>query len=199
MVAFYHQERFVEVLSVRLENSTMKRVITIGGLHGTGKSSVADHIAKRFGLRRVSAGIIFRQLAQERGLSLEDFSKMAEEEVEIDRLIDDRLRTEAEKGDVVIDGQLAGWMAGENSDLNVFLTASDETRVRRISERDSRDFEEALEETRTREASERERYFEYYEVDICDVSIYDLIVNTEMYSLEEVVEIVAAAVEGILS
>ncbi|TFF96383.1 cytidylate kinase [Candidatus Thorarchaeota archaeon] len=176
----------------------MKRVVTIGGLHGTGKSSVADHIAERFELRRVSAGTIFRELAKERGLSLEEFSKVAEEDVEIDQLIDNRLRTEAEKGDIITDGQLAGWMAGENSDLNVYLMASDETRVKRIAERDSRDFDEALEETIAREASERERYLEYYGVDILDLSIYDLVINTDLFSLDEVVEIVAAAVEGIL-
>ena len=177
----------------------MKRVITIGGLHGTGKSSVADLIAKRFGLRRVSAGIIFRQLAEERGLTLEEFSRVAEDEVGIDRLIDDRLKAEAERGNVVIDGQLAGWMAGENADLNILLTAEDNTRIRRIADRDSRDYEASLKETKAREASEAERYLEYYGVDISDISIYDLIVNTELYDLDEVVDIVAAAVEGILS
>jgi cytidylate kinase len=177
----------------------MKRVITIGGLHGTGKSSVADLISKRFGLRRVSAGIIFRQLAEERGLTLEEFSRVAEEEVGIDRLIDDRLKAEAERGNVVIDGQLAGWMAGENADLNILLTAEDDTRIRRIADRDCRDYEAALKETKAREASEAERYLEYYGVDLSDISIYDLIVNTELYDLDEVVDIVAAAVEGVLS
>jgi cytidylate kinase len=94
----------------------MKRVITVGGLHGTGKSSVADAVAKKFNLRRISAGVAFRQLAKERNLTLEEFSRVAEGNEEIDRLIDDRLKTEAEKGDAVIDGQLAAWMAGDNAD-----------------------------------------------------------------------------------
>ncbi len=177
----------------------MKRVITIGGLHGTGKSSVADEIAQRFNLRRMSAGIVFRQLAKERGLSIEEFSLAAEEDEEIDRLIDERLRLEAERGNVVMDGQLAAWMAGENADLNILLTATDETRVKRIADRDNRDFEASLRETRTREASEKERYFEFYGVDISDISIYDLIIDTENYSLKEVVEIAAVAVEGVLT
>lgn len=183
----------------QLEYETMKRVITIGGLHGTGKSSVADAIAERFDLRRVSAGVIFRQLAAERGLSLEEFSRIAEKDKEIDRLIDDRLKSSAEEGGVVIDGQLAGWMAGDNADLKIMLTAPVEVRVKRIADRDGTDYEDALQETLAREASERERYSEYYGVDISDLSIYDMILDTTDRTLDEVIETVCEAVRRALS
>ncbi len=173
----------------------MKRVITIGGLHGTGKSSVADAIAKRFNLRRVSAGVIFRQLAQERGMTLEEFSRVAEGIEEIDKLIDDTQREAAEKGNAVIDGQLAAWMAGENADLKILLIASVDTRIQRISERDGSGFEQARRETITREGSERARYLEYYKVDVSDLSVYDLILNTDKYSLEAVTKIIFTAIE----
>jgi cytidylate kinase len=173
----------------------MKRVITIGGLHGTGKSSVADAVAKRFNLRRMSAGVIFRQLAKERDLTLEEFSRVAEGNEDIDRLIDDKLREEAEKGDAVIDGQLAAWMAGDNADLKILLIASVENRIKRISERDTTDYEYARRETITREGSEKARYFEYYGVDVSDHSTYDLIINTDKYDLEEVIKIVFVAIE----
>ena len=198
-MAFSRLEQFVAVSSLKPENRAMKRVITIGGLHGTGKSSVADEIAERFNLRRMSAGIVFRELAKERGLTIEEFSLAAEEDEEIDRLIDNRLKEEAAKGNVVMDGQLAAWMAGENADLNILLTATDETRVKRIANRDNRDFEASLRETRTREASEKDRYLDFYGVDIADHSIYDLIVDTENLTLDEVVEIVVTAVDGVLA
>ena len=111
----------------------MKRVISVGGLHGTGKSSLADAIAKKFNLRRMSAGVIFRQLAKERNLTLEEFSRVAAGDEDIDRLIDDKLREEAEKGNAVIDGQLAAWMAGDNADLKILLIASVENRIRRLA------------------------------------------------------------------
>lgn len=179
----------------QLESNAMKRVITIGGLHGTGKSSVADAIAKRFNLRRMSAGVIFRQLAEERGLTLEEFSRVAEGNEDIDRLIDDKLRKEASKGNAVIDGQLAAWMAGDNADLKILLIASVENRIRRISERDGTEFEYARRETITREGSEKARYLEYYGVDVSDHSIYDLIINTDKYDLEDVIKIVSTAIE----
>lgn len=180
---------------MQLESRTMKRVITIGGLHGTGKSSVADSIAQKFGLRRISAGIIFRQLAEERGLTLEEFSRIAEGDLEIDKLIDSTQKTAAKEGNAVIDGQLAAWMAGEHADLNILLTAPVEDRIKRIAERDGTDFEFAKRETIAREGSEKARYFEYYKVDISDLSIYDLILNTGKYDLEGVTEVVTTAIE----
>ncbi len=172
----------------------MNRVITIGGLHGTGKSSVADRVAREFGLRRVSAGMIFRQLAKEHGMTLERFSRLAEERPEIDRLLDKRIAEEARSGDVVLDGQLAAWMVGDLADLRVLLTAPLETRVHRIAGRDGVDYETALHETVIREESEAERYREFYNIDISDLSIYDLVINTEKYDLEGVTRVVLVAV-----
>ena len=177
---------------------TMKRVFTIGGLHGTGKSSVADRIAKKFDLRRVSAGVIFRELAKKRGLTLEEFSIVAEEEENIDRELDASLKTAAMKGNVLLDGQLAGWMAGDYADFKILLTASIDTRVKRIAERDDVSFKHARLETLNREASEKERYLEFYGVNISDQSIYDLILNTEKYDLEGVIKVLTTAIETFL-
>ena len=173
----------------------MKRVITIGGLHGTGKSSVADRISKEFNLRRVSAGIIFRRLAQERGLTLEEFSRVAEQDEEIDSLLDDTLKEEAAKGNVVIDGQLAAWMAGDHADFKIQLIAPLDVRIDRISQRDGIDYEYAKRETIAREGSESARYKEFYGVDITDQSIYDLILRTDRYDLDGVVRILSADIQ----
>ena len=171
----------------------MKRVITIGGLHGTGKSSAADNISKMFNLKRVSAGGIFRQLAQERGVTLEEFSKIAEEDETIDRELDARIKIEAEKGNVMLDGQLAAIMAGDHADIKILLTASLRTRVKRIAARDDVSYEDALHETETREMIERARYKEFYDYDVANFSIYDLVINTEKYDLEGVTAIIKVA------
>jgi cytidylate kinase len=195
MEAWFRQRLYVESSSKQHETRAMKRVVTVGGLHGTGKSSEADAIAKKFDLKRMSAGVVFRQLAKDRNLTLEEFSRVAEGNEDIDRLIDDKLREEAENGNAVIDGQLAAWMAGDNADLKILLIASTENRIRRISERDGTDFEYARRETITREGSEKARYLEYYGVDISDHTVYDLIINTDKYDLEEVIAIVFTAIE----
>lgn len=175
----------------------MALVVTLSGLHGTGKSSVADRLAKEFNLRRVSAGQIFRKLAAEKGMDLEEFSAYAEENREVDRKLDTTLKTEAKKGNVILDGQLAGWMAGKNGDLKILLTAPLDVRVQRIADRDQTDFEDAKEETLIREKSEHARYKEYYGIDITDNSIYDLILNTAIYPLEGVVTILSTAIRNL--
>jgi cytidylate kinase len=177
----------------------MKRVITIGGLHGTGKSSVADKISKLFDLRRVSAGGIFRQLAKERGVTLEEFSRIAEDDETIDRELDARIKSEAEKGNAMLDGQLAAVMAGDHADIKILLTASLRTRVKRIAARDDVSYEDALHETETREMIERARYKEFYNYDVADLSIYDLVINTEKYDLEGVTAIIKVALDELFN
>jgi cytidylate kinase len=172
----------------------MKRVITISGLHGTGKSSVADRLAQDFGLRKVSAGIIFRTLAKQRGLTLEEFSKAAEGDTEIDKMLDNTLRQEAAKGNVVLDGQLAAWMAGEHADLRILLTAPLDVRVKRIADRDGSDFKFAKRETIARERSEKARYRKLYGINIADTTVYDIVLNTDKYDLEGVVAVLKAAI-----
>lgn len=176
----------------------MKRVITVSGLHGTGKSSVAGRIAKEFGLRIVSAGSLFRSLAKERGLTLEQFSRVAEHDSKIDRILDDGLKEEAEKGGVVLDGQLSAWMAGEKADFRILLTAPLDIRLQRIADRDAISFEQAKHQTSVREKSERARYRRLYGINIEDQSVYDLVLNTARYDLEGVVTVLAGAIRTYL-
>jgi len=157
-------------------------VITISGLHGTGKTTVAEMLAKNLGLRHVSAGQLFRQMAEERGLSLNALSMKASEKDELDRLVDNRTKEEAKKGNAVIDGLLAGWMAAENANLKLYLLAPDNVRVARIAGRDKCSLDEAGKTTFFRERLERRRFKRFYAIDIDDLSIYDLVLNTGLLS-----------------
>jgi cytidylate kinase len=161
---------------------TLDLVITVSGFHGTGKTTVAEMLARALGLRHVSAGQLFRQMAEERGLSLSALSVRASEKDELDRLVDSRTKEEAKKGNAVIDGLLAGWMAGEDADLKFYLFAPDDVRVARIARRDKCSLEEARKATFSRERLERRRFKRFYAIDIDDLSIYDLILNTGLLS-----------------
>lgn len=162
----------------------MGLVITIGGPHGTGKSTYAKIIAKEFNLRYVSAGQLFRDLARERGISLEELSKQAAENEEIDRLIDGRSAAEAAKGNVVIEGQLAAWMAKDIADIRIYVKAPDEVRIARIAHRDHTDYEVARRQTLERERIQRERFRRYYGIDMDDTSLYNIVINTGNRSVE---------------
>ena len=169
-------------------------VITVSGLHGSGTSTQARRLAESLGLRYVSAGLLFRRIAEERGLTLEELSRLAEESPELDRMIDERTKEEARRGGVVIDATLAGWMA-EDADLKIFLTAPLEERVRRIARREGLSLEEAMRETLKRERSERERFKRYYGIDINDLSIYDVVLNTALFKPDATARILRGIVE----
>lgn len=174
----------------------MCKVIAIGGPHGAGKSTYAKAIASEFGLRLSSAGKLFREIAKERGLSLEEMSEIAKRDPSIDEEIDALTKREVEMGSVVVEGQLVAWMAGEGADMKICLFAPDELRFKRIAERDRLDIERAREQTRIREAAQRERYLRLYGIDVGDLSPYDLIVDTSLLPLEDTMAFLKRAVEA---
>ncbi len=169
-------------------------VITVSGYHGSGRSTHATRLAETFDLRYVSSGTIFRQLAKERGMDLEEMSRLTEEDSEIDRKIDERAKEESRKPGVVIDATLAGWMA-EGPDIRIFLLTSFEERIRRIADREDISFEEAENETVAREESEKDRFRIYYDVKIEDLSIYDVVLNTELFEVDATARILKSVVE----
>jgi len=172
-------------------------VIAISGLHGAGKTTAARAIVKRFGLSYLSAGAVFRRMAEERGMTLDEFSRHVERHPEIDRQIDERTMDAARVGDVVIDARLAGWMA-KDADVRVLLTAPLELRVKRIARRERRSYEEVLAETERRERSEARRFKRFYGIDVNDHSVFDLVLNTRRWTAGEMSRVLELAVELII-
>ncbi|MFP9061779.1 (d)CMP kinase [Natrialbaceae archaeon A-chndr2] len=172
-------------------------LLTVSGPPGGGKTTNAELLADEFGFEHVSGGDIFRQLADERGYTPLEFNKLAEENDQIDRDLDRRLREIAvEREDLVLESRLAGWLAAEQADLKFWLDAPLAVRGERIAEREEKTPERAMEETRAREASEVHRYREYYGIEFDDLSIYDLSVNTARWGPESVADMLVTAVEA---
>lgn len=168
-------------------------VVAISGLHGAGKTTAARVLAKKFRLRHVCAGMVFRQLAEERGMTLDEFSRYAERHPGIDRMIDRRTADAAREDNVLIDARLAGWMA-KKANVKILLTAPLEVRARRISRREKREYKEVLKETVAREQSEAKRFRKFYGIDVNDHSPFDLVLNTGHLSVRETAGILEAAV-----
>ena len=179
--------------------ATKALVITVSGPHGTGKSTYAKTLAEELHLRYVSAGELFRDLARQQKLSLEALSAQAAKDPSIDHMLDERTRAEAERGGVVIDAQLGAWVAGDLADVKVLLTAPNEVRFRRIAERDHVAIEEARRETEYRESIQQERYKKYYEIDVNDLSIYDLKIDTSPHSIEATKKIIIDTVRDLIA
>ena len=172
-------------------------LLTISGPAGSGKSTAAAALAEALDYDHVSGGDIFRDLADERSLTPLELNKQAEEDDDIDRDLDRRLREmAAARDDLVLESRLAGWMAGEHADFRVWLDAPLSVRAERIADREDKSVDLARTETRARSESEARRYLEYYDIDIEELTIYDLAVNTARLSPEAVIDVILTTVEG---
>ncbi|HOV66796.1 MAG TPA: AAA family ATPase [Methanoregulaceae archaeon] len=168
--------------------------ITVSGPPGSGTTTLARWLAARTGFALISAGEVFRGLARERGMDLAAFGALAESDPAFDRMIDERQREIAEQtDDIVVEGRLSGRMVS-NADLRIWLQAPLPVRVRRILEREAgADIAGAEAETAEREACEARRYRQYYGIEIDDLSVYDLVLNTERFDVETLGAIVMTA------
>nr|HPH48307.1 AAA family ATPase [Methanothrix sp.] len=152
-------------------------IITISGAPGTGTSTLARSLSAELKLRWVNSGNLFRKIAAEKNISVKDMNRLAEKGPEVDYLVDDAQRTLAKDGSGgVFEGRLSGHLL--TADLKVLLKADLRTRAERISRREAKLIEDAMAETRAREESEARRYKMYYNIDINDLSAYDLVVDS---------------------
>ena len=169
-------------------------VITVSGLAGSGTTTLCRNLARYYGFKHIYAGLIFRQMAKEMGMSLEEFQKYVELHPEIDREVDRRQIEAAKECNVVIEGRLAGWMV-KNADLRIWLDAPIMERAKRVARREGIPVEEAFVKIAEREKQNRKRYLNIYGIDIEDKSIYDLIINTAHWGPDGVFAIVKAAID----
>jgi cytidylate kinase len=165
-------------------------LITISGVPGSGKTTVAKLLAQRLGLPHVYAGDLFRREATRRGLTLEQFNSLCEQDHSIDRQLDADMAERARRGNVVLEGRLAGFLAAENrlDALKVWLDADDEVRARRVAEREHRDWHDVLDANRIRHRSDALRYRMIYGFDLGDTQVYDVVLTTDHRTPEALVE-----------
>lgn len=171
-------------------------VIIVCGLAGSGKSTTAKRLAKRFKLAHVSAGDLFREVAKERKLSLIDMGRYAARHPEFDQELDDLMMARARKGGVVIDGRAAAYLSSKRRipALKVFLSVDPLVSAKRVAKRDGLSVKAALRASRQREREVARRLKRLYGLDTGGTSYYDAVIQTDDYRPEEVVELISKLV-----
>lgn len=162
--------------------------ITITGNLGSGKSSVAK-ILKEKGYEYSSTGNVFRQLAMERGLSVEEFNRQVNEAAEqgdhsVDKMIDDTTaRIGRERDRVVFDSRLAWHFAPKS--FKVFIITDIDEASRRVFHDSLRANSESYESQDacrkalvSRQKLETVRYKEVYDIDYYDMNNYNLVIES---------------------
>jgi cytidylate kinase len=105
-------------------------------------------------------------------------------------LITDALRSFAERGSVVIVSHAASFALTGGEALRVFVTASDDTRARRVSEATGGDGARQI----RREDGARADYLKrFYSIDRELPTHYDVVINTDALTPEKAAEVIAAA------
>ena len=128
-------------------------IITIGGLAGTGTTTLAEVLSEKLNVQYISAGFIFREMAAEHGMTVLEFSEFAEGNDDIDKEIDKRQAEKAKQADnLIVEGRLSAYFV-DNADLKVWLVTPFDVRSKRISDREDKSVEVAKEEIITREKS----------------------------------------------
>ncbi len=149
--------------------------ITVSGLSGTGKTSFAKKLAELTGLKYMSAGKIFREIAKERNMPLEEFSKKREKGIDI--MIDKKTLELAQKGGYVLDGRMTGAVAGDYADERVFIKARKELIAQRVAEREGKTPKQAIEDIKKRDKADTQKYLEIYGVEPEKMNIYTKIIE----------------------
>jgi cytidylate kinase len=170
-------------------------IVTVSGAPGTGTTSLARGMAAELGIKWVNSGELFRKIASDKNVSVKDLNRQAERSPEIDYLIDDAQKAMAREGSGIFEGRLSGHLL--SADLKVLLKADLKVRASRIANRESKLVEDSIQETRFREESEARRYKKYYNIDIGDFSVYDLVVDTGKFNEKTTLGIVLAAVRSL--
>jgi len=170
------------------------RIVAISGKSGCGNSTVSRLLAERLGVALIN--YTFRQMAKDRGICFEDMLRLANEDPDYsyDRELDARQVVLAHERDCVIGSRLAMWLLPD-ADLRLYLAGSLEVRAARIHEREGAELADKLAFTRERDASDHMRYLQIYEIDNDDLSAADLVINTELWKPEAIVDIVMKALE----
>ena len=165
--------------------------ITIAGDLGSGKSTVANHLINNINYRIESAGLIFRRLAEQHGMSAKEFNQFIESNPKYDNMVDDTIKEMGEKEEnIIFDSRLAWYFVPKSFKIYMYVDVDTATErifndKGRVSESYS-DMATAKKEIIERRQSEVLRYKTFYNIDINNFKNYDFIIDTSHASKDEV-------------
>ena len=165
-------------------------IVTISGPPGSGTSTLVSKIEESRGWSSINGGDVFRDEASRRGLTVEQLSNEAKEDLDVDRALDALLqeRMTSEESPQIVESRLSGWWAHLNQIecLRVWVAVSEVERARRIQIREGGEIEECLLKSQNRQRDDMERYNALYGIDLDDMAPYNLIIDADKKNEHEV-------------
>jgi CMP/dCMP kinase len=176
-------------------------IITITGNPGSGKSTVAKILKEKLVAERIYIGGIFRLLAKEKNMTIEEFLSYSKNHPNIHQQTDGRARDEArelsKQGHTVIaEGRVLYHFIPES--FKIFISVTSEAGAERIwqdlndeeasksrNEQQVKSLEETKEKIKHRVEKDKTRYKDLYGIDITDKSQFDLVIDTTNITAKE--------------
>jgi cytidylate kinase len=123
------------------------------------------------------------------------WARTAPTDADLRALITDVLRSFADTGSVVIVSHAASFALAGGEVLRVLVTASEETRSRRVSETSGTDEREAARQIRTEDGARADYLKRFYGVERELPTHFDMVINTDALTREQAAGLIAAAVK----
>lgn len=159
--------------------------VAISGKSGCGNTTVSGLLSEKLGIKLIN--YTFRQLAEEKGMTLAQVIEAAKNDDSYDKYVDKHQVELAMKESCVLGSRLAIWML-KDADLKVYLFASDETRANRVFNREGGDIEQIKSFTAMRDSEDTKRYKEFYNIDNNNYDFVDLFIDVNTKTPEEIVQ-----------
>lgn len=174
--------------------------IVISGWPAVGKTTIAENLAKSFGLKLWNGGDILKMMAYEQGYSSSldhdwwdteeaaQFMNERNNNPNFDREVDNRLIKLLNEGNVVITSYTLPWIA--DATINFWLQGSVDNRSKRMSIRDNIDIDTAKKIVQRRDHENKLIYKKLYHFEFGEkLDVFDFAVNTDMLTLESLIMI----------
>jgi CMP/dCMP kinase len=166
--------------------------IAISGYSGCGNTTATTNVGRELNLHIMN--FTFRDLAKQLNMKFEDIQKESNDNFIYDYLTDLSCIRATLGSQIVLGTRLAAWIM--DADLRIWLHASLEARAARINRRESEkesSYEQVLYKTLKRDEQNRKRYLRLYGIDVNDHSDFDITINTEKLTAEQVSGLIVTA------
>jgi len=168
-------------------------IVSFGGSIGSGKSGIAKRLASELDWPYYDMGDLRRQLAKERGMTLEEFNKLGETDPKTDTDVDEyQSKLGKENDNFVITGRTSWYFIPHS--LKLFMKVDPHVGAERVfknlSDRNEahnlKNVEDVLKANERRIISDKLRYKKYFDIDVYDESHYDWVLDTSNLTEDKV-------------
>ena len=186
----------------------MTKSIVISGPPAVGKTTVAKGLAEEFQLQYLSGGDVLKEMASEHGFDSKgddwwdtkegmEFLTQREQNYEFDKKLDEKLSALFNQGGMVITSYTLPWLIKDG--IRIWLEGSHESSTDRMKSRDNMSSEDAYKITKERFDKNKALYKKLYDFDFGeDKSVFDLIINTDNLTAQQVIDVTTETVRKLL-